>query len=72
MERRQGGKMVKEKLSYADQVKHLLPIPLPWREGQGEGEKGRVNFIHPHLASPIKGEEQCHDGDISVKLICMG
>jgi hypothetical protein len=37
-------------------LRNYLKTPLPWWEGQGEGEMKRRS-IHPHQASPIEGEE---------------
>ena len=33
------------------------PAPLPWWEGLGEGDRRVRDSPHPHLTSPIKGEE---------------
>jgi len=56
---------------HAHQVKCLLSIPLPRREGLGEGEHNREHRFHPHLASPVKGEEQHYTCGFGLNLMRM-
>ena len=45
------------KMEIANFLEQRIISPLPLGEGQGEGVSLRERGIHPHLASPIKGEE---------------